>query len=85
MGSADGGAAIGVGPALLWLGVIALVCAVPWIVRQVQACTKPAVSAEDEAFDADAALARYMASKATGDVGPAEAEVPPSQFGRKTV
>ena len=96
MGAVEGVAATGLWPTLLGLGAVALLGAVPWIVRLVLRPGTPAVGGapvEEEAFDADAALARYLARKAeageevptctaTEPESPASASVRPP-FGRK--
>lgn len=93
MGSIEGIAAIGFGPTLLGLGAVALLGAVPWIVKLVLRSNRPVAYgalAEEEAFDADAALARYMARKAAVGDEPVVAldgddETPAARpsFGRK--
>lgn len=93
MGPIEGIAAIGLGPTLLGLGAVALLGSVPWIVKLVLRSNTPSASgvvAEEEAFDADAALARYMARKAAAGDEPVVAldeddEAPAARpsFGRK--
>jgi hypothetical protein len=79
----QGETAKGLGPTMLGLGVVGLLFMVPVIVRLMR-LGMPAVSGarvvasepEEEAFDADAALARYLARKAEGgsDIPPPVAE-----------
>ncbi|MEO5492952.1 MAG: hypothetical protein ABIR08_02875 [Sphingomonas sp.] len=74
-GSVQGVAAIGLGPTVLGLGAIGLLFCVPLLLRILKLVGTPppkpgaqprlAVNVpEEEAFDADAALARYLARKA---------------------
>lgn len=74
--SVHGVAAMGLGPTVLGLGAIGLLCCVPLIFRiwklvgtpppKTGARSAADISVEEEAFDADAALARYLARKAAG-------------------
>ena len=77
MESLKGMAAMGLGPTLLGLGALGLLFMVPLIARLVRlAMTSSSPDArggfvasepvEEETFDADAALARYLARKAEG-------------------
>jgi hypothetical protein len=95
-GWSDGMLAGGLGPTVLGLGAVGLLLSAPVIFRLMKFAITPrgpitgegAELAEVPAFDADAALARYMARKADGQ----GAEMPPSTpnpdaprpvFGRK--
>lgn len=101
-GSVQGVTAMGLGPTVLGLGALGLLFVIPLFVRLIRltATTPPAKAAkprfadipEEEAFDADAALARYLARKAEGaeefePVAAAEPDAPASSarptFGRK--
>lgn len=92
----------GLGPTVLGLGAIALLFCIPLVFRLLKLIASPRApvpegrrSTEEvpveAAFDADAALARYMARKATvADTQPEAAPLPPSgvpaprpSFGRK--
>jgi hypothetical protein len=93
--SLQGATALGLGPTILGLGAIGLLFCVPLLIKLVRLGApapsrgKPARVSEDDAgepFDADAALARYMARKAAeGGSSPlASVEPPrPQGFGRK--
>jgi len=98
-GSVQGIAAMGLGPTVLGLGAIGLLFMLPLVIRLVRLTAAPpsghrtgvAVTLpEEEAFDADAALARYLARKAeAGDDAPmpmADAGTPAVRptFGRKS-
>jgi hypothetical protein len=101
--SVKGVAMVGLGPTVLGLGAIGLMFMVPVIVRLMRLAARPAPGTrpglaanvpEEEAFDADAALARYMARKAAaGDESqavvtePDDAAPAPARpvFGRKAV
>ncbi|MBS0478255.1 MAG: hypothetical protein JSR79_03030 [Proteobacteria bacterium] len=103
-GSLQGVNAMGLGPTVLGLGALGLLFLVPLLVRLIRLGTPPRPGAvrrashanmpvEKEAFDAEAALARYMARKAkAGEEVPAAAMVVPDSpaatparptFGRK--
>ena len=77
MESLTGVAAMGVGPTVLGLGALGLLFMVPLIIRLVRLAMTSSVKGaslraaasepvEEETFDADAALARYLARKAEG-------------------
>lgn len=78
-GSVQGVTAMGLGPTVLGLGALGLLFMVPLIVKMIRLTTAtPATGAkprfadipvEEEAFDADAALARYLARKAEAREG----------------
>jgi len=78
----QGDTAKGLGPTVLGLGALGLLFMVPVIVRLMRLAAPAAPGARapagevEEAFDADAALARYLARKAEGgsDTGSAFAE-----------
>ena len=93
-GWSDGMLAGGLGPTVLGLGAIGLILCVPLVAKLLKvllvpgaaARTKPgADAAEAPAFDADAALARYMERKAAGQgvEVPPEPDAPRPVFGRK--
>ncbi len=106
-GSVQGVAAIGLGPTVLGLGAIGLLFCVPLLIRIVKLAGTPPpksgarprfganVPVEEEAFDADAALARYLARKAEAGEEPhaavlADPDGAPSApvratFGRKVI
>jgi hypothetical protein len=75
-GSVQGVTAIGLGPTVLGLGAIGLLFCVPLLVRLLKLGATPPpkpgarprfaknMPVEEETFDADAALARYLARKA---------------------
>jgi hypothetical protein len=77
----------GLGPTMLGLGAVALLLAVPLLLKVVKLFAGTPgreVVVEESNFDADAALARYLARKAAGEVDmPASDPVPPGSFGRK--
>jgi hypothetical protein len=79
----------GLGPTMLGLGAVALLLAVPLLLKIVKllAATPDGVATgEESSFDPDAALARYLARKAAGEVDAPPADpVPPGSFGRKIV
>lgn len=93
--SLQGATAIGLGPTILGLGAIGLLFCVPLLIKLMRLGTpkpsrgKPARGSDDDAgepFDADAALARYMARKAAeGGSPPLESVEPPRPqgFGRR--
>lgn len=97
-GSTENVVGMGLGPTVFGLGAIGLLLCIPLLYRILRAVTgsgraKPdRASAEADApgldsepgFDADAALARYMAKKESGlvEAPPVEAAVRPA-FGRK--
>lgn len=99
-GSPEGVAGIGLGPTVLGLGAIGVLFCIPLILRIVKAVAgsprkpEPDISTgartaapgsePESSFDADAALARYMAKKASGlvEAPPVEPGVRPA-FGRK--
>jgi hypothetical protein len=86
----------GLGPTMLGLGAVGLLFTIPLILKMVRLFAGSPASAarveplaEDSTFDADAALARYLARKAAGG---GEAPVPPrgpaprgGGFGRRSV
>jgi hypothetical protein len=98
-GSPEGLAGIGLGPTVLGLGAIGLLLCIPLLYRILRAVTGSgrakadqesgadagaAVLESEPGFDADAALARYMAKKESGlvEAPPVEAAIRPA-FGRK--
>jgi hypothetical protein len=91
-GGFEGAMAIGLGPTMLGLGGIGLLFCLPLVFKIVRLAAGPgkpapgyeAKAEEEPAFDADAALARYMARKASGEIvpPPAPVEARPT-FGRK--
>jgi hypothetical protein len=89
VGGFDGVTATSLGPTILGLGAIGLLFCLPLAYRLLKIfsagsiATAKAVPAEAESdFDADAALARYMAKRAAGTVTPPPVE-PGAGFGRK--
>lgn len=82
------------GPTVLGLGAFGLLFAFAFIIRIARAASRAApksaaaIEPDDEPFDADAALARYLARKAAGGEAaekPATvAGIAPRGFGRKT-
>jgi hypothetical protein len=100
-GSVQGVAAIGLGPTVLGIGALGLLFMVPLIIKLIRLTTVPPASGpkprlaahtpvEEEAFDADAALARYLARKAVigddpqvGTIEPDNAPAVRPAFGRK--
>jgi hypothetical protein len=93
----SGPAAMGLGPTVLGLGIVGLLFCIPLVLKLMRLASGPRAPAPgggerempaESTFDADAALARYMARKATGAV---EAPVPPrdaaprATFGRRVV
>ena len=101
-GTADGVVGIGLGPTVLGLGAIGLLLCIPLLFKIMKAVTGSGRKAEkgsgaeaqtaasdsepEPSFDADAALARYMAKKASGlvEAPPVEPGVRPA-FGRKGI
>jgi hypothetical protein len=94
-GWSDGPLAGGLGPTVLGLGAIGLIFCIPVIVKLLKmalvpsgaAKAKPGVDQEEApAFDADAALARYLERKAAGQglEIPPDPDAPRPVFGRKT-
>lgn len=86
----------GLGPTVLGLGAVGLLFCIPLVFKLLKLAAprkpEPGARAVDEelasSFDADAALARYMARKAAqGDGEPPRFEPPVARgsFGRKTV
>ena len=83
----------GLGPTVLGLGVVGLLFCIPLVFKllKLAAPAKPepgARAADDEpvsSFDADAALARYMARKAAAGGEIPSAPAPRGGFGRKPV
>jgi hypothetical protein len=92
-GSFEGAIALGLGPTMLGLGGVGLLFCLPLVMKLIKLATGPktrAAAAEAEEaeapFDPDAALARYMAKKAAGEVeAPVYSEQPEIRpvFGRK--
>jgi hypothetical protein len=93
-GWSDGVLAGGLGPTVLGLGAIGLLLSAPVIFRLLKFAITPrgpvapkdVVLPEESSFDADAALARYMARKAEGrgvEIPPSAADAPRPVFGRK--
>ncbi len=90
----DGPIAGGLGPTVLGLGALGLLFCIPLVVRLLKLAITPRGPTpgkgtdlpEEPAFDADAALARYLARKAAG-LGSAEIpnaeDTPRPVFGRK--
>jgi hypothetical protein len=79
----------GLGPTMLGLGAVALLLAIPLLLKIVKLFAGTPggqIAVEESSFDPDAALARYLARKAAGgvEVPPADPP-PPGGFGRKTV
>lgn len=91
-GWSDGMLAGGLGPTVLGLGAIGLLLALPVLLKLLKMLLAPSIPIgkdgeveQGPAFDADAALARYMARKADGqgvEIPPAE-DAPRPVFGRK--
>ncbi len=86
----------GLGPTMLGLGAVGLLFAIPLILKAARllAGSRPTASggrellAEESTFDADAALARYLARKAAqgGHVPQSPPDAAPrTGFGRKTI
>lgn len=97
-GWSDGLLAGGLGPTVLGLGAIGLLLCAPVLYRLLKfaitprgpAASKQAEVPEESDFDADAALARYMARKAAGQGVEVPPEAPAEQaprpvFGRKII
>lgn len=100
-GWSDGPIASGLGPTVLGLGAIGLLFCIPLVFRLLKLVIKPRgptsakanEPAEEPAFDADAALARYLARKAASGepmpeapqaaAFPREENAPRPVFGRK--
>lgn len=88
----------GLGPTVVGLGAITLLLCIPVLVRLYQLVAPPAVTTQptaqavEEAFDPDAALARYLARKAGTPAEPANLHpepvciemTPRPTFGRKS-
>ncbi|WP_213980567.1 hypothetical protein [Sphingomonas sp. dw_22] len=101
-GSVQGAVSTGLGPTLLGLGAIGVFFVLPMALKILRAVSgtgtprpvspdqPPALPAGESAFDADAALARYMARKAAEGNAPAAPFPPRGEatarpvFGRKT-
>ncbi|MDG2534937.1 hypothetical protein P6144_14850 [Sphingomonas sp. HITSZ_GF] len=95
-GWSDGMIAGGLGPTVLGLSAIGLLLALPLLLKllrflltpSIPGESKPNAAAEGPAFDADAALARYLERKAAGqgsaEISEAE-DAPRPVFGRKIV
>lgn len=94
-GWSDGMLAGGLGPTVLGLGAIGLLLCIPLVVKLLRmalvprdtAIAKPgADAAEAPAFDADAALERYLERKAAGEIDMSIPDPAPPRpvFGRKT-
>jgi hypothetical protein len=69
-GSVQGAEAIGLGPTLLGLGAVGLLFCIPLIVKVVRIFAGPrspgsSMDDDGDGFDADAALARYMARRSS--------------------
>ncbi|WHU02785.1 MULTISPECIES: hypothetical protein [unclassified Sphingomonas] len=93
-GWSEGPLASGLGPTVLGLGAIGLLFCIPLVIRLLKLTITPRGPnpgkgidlPEEPAFDADAALARYLARKAAGQ---GSAEIPHAEdaprpvFGRK--
>jgi len=88
----------GLGPTVLGLGAIGLQFCIPLVFKLLKLLSKPrspepaggnAVEpSEETGFDADAALARYLARKAAqggGEPAPLESPAPRASFGRKAI
>jgi len=85
----------GLGPTVLGLGAIGLLFCIPLVFKLLKLAAPPkpepgARVADEEpasSFDADAALARYLARKAAagGEIPPMPAPAPRGGFGRKAV
>jgi hypothetical protein len=95
-GWSDGPMATGLGPTMLGLGALGLLFCIPLVLKLIRLATRaggPAPAAPggpdpepESSFDADAALARYLARKAAagGEIPePAPAVAPRATFGRK--
>lgn len=94
-GWSDGPLAGGLGPTVLGLGAIGLIFCIPLVVKLLKMALAPSAKVkvkpgveldEGPAFDADAALARYLERKSAG-LGSAEIpnaeDAPRPVFGRK--
>jgi len=88
----NGPLASGLGPTVLGLGALGLLVSVWLLARLLRSVLAPGgvtvrkgeMVAQEPAFDADAALARYMARKEAGLVEPPpEENIPRPVFGRK--
>ncbi|NYT40455.1 hypothetical protein HZY97_06785 [Sphingomonas sp. R-74633] len=95
-GWSDGPLAGGLGPTVIGLAVVGMILCVPivaWLIRSLVAPRGPVVVkngkiveiADAPAFDADAALARYLERKAAGQGVeiPPDPDAPRPVFGRK--
>ena len=93
---ATSGMSAQLGPTIIGVSAVGLLCAFAFIIRMIRAASRASpvsasrkVEIEEEApFDADAALARYMARKAAGaeaerEPAPERPAVAPLGFGRK--
>jgi len=100
-GSVQQATEIGLGPTVLGLGVVGLLFSIPLILKVVRILARPRppgsggpdAPAGDDGFDADAAIARYMAQRSAEGVphSPAAPSAPAgggttrrASFGRKT-
>jgi hypothetical protein len=94
-GWSDGPLATGLGPTMLGLGALGLLFCIPVILKLIKLFAAPrspvpggADPEPESSFDADAALARYLARKAAqggGEPVAVEAPAPRATFGRKAV
>lgn len=91
-GWSDGLLSGGLGPTVLGLGAIGLLLCIPMLLRLLKLViaprgpspARPGDPPEEPAFDADAALQRYLARKAAGEVDASiPGETPRPVFGRK--
>jgi hypothetical protein len=100
-GSVQGAEAIGLGPTLLGLGIVGLLFCIPLIIKIVRIFASPhspgsgggpdaSMRDDENGFDPDAAIARYMAQRSTEAAPNAPSARParggpvrPSGFGRK--
>lgn len=82
----------GLGPTVIGLGALGVLFCIPLILKLTKIVTAPAKpvkvtgipDAPESEFDADAALARYLARKAAGEIEvPVAAPVQRASFGRK--
>jgi len=94
-GANDGPVADGLGPTVIGLGVVGLLFCIPLVFKLIRLVVTPRgpksdagrpdtpVPQEESSFDADAALARYLARKQAGaqDLPSSFAPTPPQQDG----
>jgi hypothetical protein len=89
-GSVQQATEIGLGPTILGLGVVGLIFCIPLIIkiarlfsgpRSPGSGSRPDPDEDDSGFDADAAIARYMASRSAESTAPSAPIVSPARGG----